>query len=256
MQGITSLFDALVPRLDLRSALILTQCSKDTLCRVSQSFGEIVCNDNETPLVKLYKMADKNESVATPDTLKTFKDEVQIQPRIFMNLLMNDMVLDNWDLQDIYINYMFSNVKNIYTLEKTVSKLILEVYKDECFKNIEIVKRLKQFTFLIRVLGVCVRWVISSGNQDNVSLIRLRTFKTWCFIEQQIGYFQRCMFSFPKGSGAARAKFAYALKKNDKFFIAYIKLLRGISNDELYISPKGGLYTLKNNGRTFKVFST
>lgn len=239
-----SLFDALIPRLDLQTALVLSECSKDIKRKVFESFDRIVVADNVTPLVimfKVVKLVDKKY-----DTIKTFKKDIQRDPDIFKSLIADDGVLDNCRIQDAYVKYMFHNVDDIYELDLLVSKFVY-LFLDTL--RYDVLKRIKQFTLLLKILGAYVRWVISSGNQNNPSMMHMRSFYTWNVIQQQIGYFKRCMFTFPEGTEAIQGKFNDALKQNEKYFTAYMEHFRGFSTRTLYIGSKGGLYVMSEDGR-------
>lgn len=237
-----SLFDALIPRLDLQTALVLSECSKDLKRKVVESFDSIVLADNVTPLVIMFKLSNKSH-----DTIRTFKQEIQRDPDIFKSLILDDGVLDNCRIQDAYVKYMFHNVDDIYALDLLVSKFVY-LFLDTL--RYDVLKRIKQFTFLLKILGAYVRWVISSGNQNNPSLMHMRSFYTWNVVQQQIGYFKRCMITFPEGTGAIRGKFNHALKQNEKYFIAYMEHFTwGFSTRTLHIGSRGGLYVMYEDGR-------
>lgn len=249
-----SLFDALIPRLGIENALVLSQCSKDMKRMVSESYDEIIKNDKETPLVVLYRLMDECMEPSSQKhnmvSLKTFKEEIQNEPSIFLNLLLNEKVLDDWKLQDIYISYLYNDVKNVYVLDRTIAKLI-SVYMDHFSTinpHITKVTRAKGLTFLIRILGAHVRWLISSGNQHNVSMIYMRTFNLWNIIDLQITYMKGHMLAFPKGTGAIRANFSYALKQNERFFGGFVKKFMGVMKGSLCMGPRGGVYIINSHG--------
>ena len=239
-----SLFDALIPRLDLQTALVLSECSKDIKRKVFESFDRIVVADNVTPLVIMFKVAKLVDKKY--DTIRTFKKDIQRDPDIFKSLIADDGVLDNCRIQDAYVKYMFHNVDDIYELDLLVSKFVY-LFLDTL--RYDVLKRIKQFTLLLKILGAYVRWVISSGNQNNPSMMHMRSFYTWNVVQQQIGYFKRCMFTFPEGTGAIQGKFNDALKQNEKYFTAYMEHFRGFSTRRLYIGSKGGLYVMSEDGR-------
>jgi hypothetical protein len=240
-----SLFDALIPRLDLQTALVLSECSKDIKRKVFESFDRIVATDNVTPLVIMFKVAKLTNKKY--DTLKTFRKEIQRDSDIFMSLIADDGVLNKCYIQDAYVKYMFRDVDDIYALDLVVSKFVY-LFLDTL--RYDILKRIKQFIFLLNILGAYVRWVISSGNENNPSMMHMRSFYTWNVVEQQIGYFKRCILAaVPQVSEAIQGKFNHALKQNEKFFTAFIEHFRGFSTRRLYIGSKGGLYVMSEDGK-------
>lgn len=215
-----SLFDALIPGVDLQTACVLSECSKDIKGRVLESFDKIVVADNVAPLVIMFKLAKSAD--IRHDTLQTFKHEIHKDANIFTSLILDDGVLDNCRIQDAYVKYMFDNVDDIYALDRTVAKCTRYMIFDTL--RYDEWKRMKQFTFLLKILGAYVRWVISSGNQYNNRLEHMRSLYIWNKVEQYIGYFKRCILAaVPQVSEAIQGKFNHAVQQNEKFFTAYIE---------------------------------
>lgn len=243
-----SIFDALVSRLDLETALSMSQCSKGLHVRVCQSLDDIVKNDNQNPLVRLFKVA--NGPGATIEKLKGFKDEIKIEKQIFKNLLLNDIATNDFGLQDIYIKYLFHEVDDVYAMDTHVSNLV-NVFLDGFYApNADIVINMKKYIFLLRVLGAFVRWVISSGHLDDWKKMQyFRSHHMWHVVEARLAYFKRCLFSLPAECGPVIAMFNSAVKFNEKYILAVVNMISGCSNYTLHIGPKGGFYMVDMKGK-------
>lgn len=244
-----SLMDAITPYMDLNTALIFSQCSKQSHQVITQTMPAIIANDQETDYVRLYKYAGMQES------LKEFIMMSQInQINVFESLMsQGEPFLRDWHIQSVYINkFVLKDSIHPKKIDSDIQQLI--------YIFIQVFDRLKNVTekylaimFISKLLAQYIIWVIQRGNQDDPEISVFRSCNFWITLKNKLQCFSHDLHQLPKGEGSIKATYRHMMKTHTRYYDAVIHKFCDYDEKliQLYIGSRGGVYTMKCQKRKY-----